>query len=237
MLVREKKAKSAPSLFRQIKTGKAIQSLEETIKKSPDDCATRLKLAEILLRTGKNHAAIPHFQKAGESYAAMDLYRKSIACYKQALTLDENNFISLLGLAKGYLGLKQKWDAKGHFLEALKNSARNGTFKQQKEIFLFGTEQFPEEIALNVNFARLLFQNKEHDLSQEYFCRAIDKYISIGDIFKALVVLSFQIENGYCFKNVTPLVDRLRSLADEYPETLIVNQKLKQKVTRILAGH
>lgn len=111
---------SAEKLIAKGQHQKAIDSLEQILKKDARDLKALNKLAESYLKVGDTERAIEYFEKLGSLYTKDGFYSKAVAIYKRILSQTQNSEKSevisihqkLAGLY-GQLGLVS--DAMSHF--------------------------------------------------------------------------------------------------------------------------
>ena len=96
---KDKYLESAQKFILKGQLDRAIKDYQQVVSLDPKDIRHRQKLAELMVRAGRNDEGVVEYETIGKYYAENGYYLKAIAVYKQIQKLTPNNLTITLTLA------------------------------------------------------------------------------------------------------------------------------------------
>lgn len=97
---KDKLLESAQKSLRKKQVARAIKDYIKVVEIDPADVRSRQKLAELLVRTGRNAEAYEQFESVAKYFSSNGFYLKAIAIYKQMQRLDPSQVALFSRLAE-----------------------------------------------------------------------------------------------------------------------------------------
>jgi len=114
---KDKLLESAQKSLKKKQIARAIKDFTKVVEIDPADVRSRQKLAELLVRSGRNAEAYEHFEAVAKYFSSNGFYLKAIAIYKQMQRLDPSELSLFSRLAE----LNEKQGLVGNALAEYRN--------------------------------------------------------------------------------------------------------------------
>jgi tetratricopeptide (TPR) repeat protein len=141
---------------------KVIESLEEQLKKTPNNFRLRLKIADIYLTRGDREQAIVEYCNSARLYAENDFIPLAIATYKKILNEDPDNPDANLELGRIYQQKKFYADAISYLKKSFDYHHANGLQDKALQILETIIEIAPEKEAYQALLKKLFPEHQEN---------------------------------------------------------------------------
>ncbi|GAB7026080.1 tetratricopeptide repeat protein [Geotalea toluenoxydans] len=178
---REKLLESAQKFILKGQLDRAIKDYQQVVALDPKDTRHRQRLAELLVRSGRNDEAVTEYEVIGKFYDDNGYYLKAIAVYKQIqkLTPDNIKITVILAALNGKQGLTgnalDEYRTAVNFFE--KNSQLADAVKTVEKML----ELDPENLATCQKHAELLFARREPDAAFDAYTRLTNLLKTTGN--------------------------------------------------------
>lgn len=178
---REKLLESAQRFILKGQIDKAIKDYQQVVALDPKDTRHRQRLAELLVRTGRNDEAVSEYEAIGKFYADNGYYLKAIAVYKQIQKLTpENIHVTVtLGSLNGKQGLTG--NALDEYRTAVNYFEKNAQLSEAVKVVEKMLEVDPDNPATCQKLAELLYAKKEPDTAFDAYMRLLTLLQARGD--------------------------------------------------------
>lgn len=169
---------------KQVRKGnwqKAIENYEQLVELDPDDVRSRLKLADLYTRVGREDRAVETYCEAGDHHAGQDIYQKAVAVYKQAIRLEPDDPTLHRKVGEAYHRLDRLKDAVHSFKRAHEYYKESGDRERQIEILEELVRLDPQDVGLRIQLAETYAKEDDDDRALEMFREAADMLAEEGD--------------------------------------------------------
>jgi tetratricopeptide (TPR) repeat protein len=178
---KDKLIEEAQRLVVQGKLDKAIKAYEQVMEIDPSSQPQRQKLAELLLRTGRNDDARAQFETIGKNLSSNGFYLKAIAIYKQIQRIFPGDIPITLTLA----GLNEKHglvaNALAEYRQIFDAYEKSSDREEALKILEKMSAIDPQNIAIGLKLAETYFQLKRTDDSYAAFGKLASMVQERGD--------------------------------------------------------
>lgn len=208
---------------------KAVKAYEQILNLDPAAVNQRQKLAELLIKCGRNDDARKEFETIGKHYSKNGFYLKAIAVYKQLQKLFPEDISLSLTLAE----LNEKYGLVANSLSEYKivyeSHKKNGNTGEAFSILDRMQNVDPQNIPIKIKLAEACFQQGKKDEAYAVFAKAAAMLLERNDsaaLFKIcaripqlfpdkhdflLEVLTEQIDQGNAAAAIGSIQNLLRS--------------------------
>ena len=157
---REKVFEGAQKLLQAAKYDKAIVEFQKLIAEDDKDVRTLLKIAETLhVKMGKRKEALESYDRAANIYREQGFFLKSVAVFKQMLTVDATNPDIHLRLAELYQQLGYASQCLLHYQSVVQLYEQQERGKDTLAILKRMVDLDPENLQSRIKVAELFAQN------------------------------------------------------------------------------
>jgi tetratricopeptide (TPR) repeat protein len=160
---KDKLLESAQKFIAKGQIDRAIKDYQQVVALDPKDTRHRQKLAELLVRFGRNNEAVGEYEFIGKFYDDNGYYLKAIAVYKQIQKLTPDNITTtvILGSLNGKQGLTG--NALDEYRTAVNYFEKKAQLADAVNVIEKMLELDPENPATCQKHAELLFARNEVD--------------------------------------------------------------------------
>ena len=170
MGINRKKVRSKAQ--KQVRKGnwkKAIGYYEDLVDDDAGDVRSRLKLADLYTRIGKEDEAIQSCKRDAAHHASQDFFQKAVAVYKQAIRLQPNDGDLHRRVGEAYHRMDRLKDAAQAFKKAHRCYKEEGEVDAQLDVLEESVRIDPEDVGLQIQLAETYSKQGERDLALETF--------------------------------------------------------------------
>ncbi|HIE08063.1 MAG TPA: tetratricopeptide repeat protein [Desulfarculaceae bacterium] len=168
----------------------AIESLEEQLKKTPNNFRLRLKIADIYLTRGDREQAITEYCNSARLYAENDFIPLAIATYKKILNEDPENLDANLELGRIYQQKKFYADATSYLKKSFDYYHTNGQQDKALQLLEIIIEIAPEKEPYQ-SLLKKLFPEHQENTKSIYSDIIVAKKNELTDIDQLTISDSF----------------------------------------------
>ncbi len=191
MGIDRKKVRSAAQ--KQVRKGnwqKAISEYEKLVDDDGSDVRSRLKLADLYTRVGKEDEAIDSYKAVGRHHASQDFYQKAVAVYKQAIRLQPEDGDLHRRVGEAYHRLDRLKDAAEAYRDAQRRYKKAGRREMQRKVLEELIRIDPEDVGLHIQLAECYAKEGERGRAVEQFRTAgemldeegrVDDYVQVAE--------------------------------------------------------
>jgi len=158
----------------------AIESLEEQLKKAPNNFRLRLKIADIYLTRGDREQAITEYCNSARLYAENDFIPLAIATYKKILNEDPENLDANLELGRIYQQKKFYADATSYLKKSFDYYHANGLQDKALQLLEIIIEIAPEKEPYQ-SLLKELFPEHQENTKSIYSDLIVTKKYELSD--------------------------------------------------------
>lgn len=160
---------------------KAVKAYEQILNLDPAAVNQRQKLAELLIRCGRNNDARKEFETIGKHYSKNGFYLKAIAVYKQLQKLFPEDISLSLTLAE----LNEKYGLVANSLSEYRivyeSHKKNGNIGEAAGILERMQNVDPQNIPIKIKLAEACFQQGKKDEAYAVFAKAAAMLLERND--------------------------------------------------------
>ncbi|MFW5965991.1 MAG: tetratricopeptide repeat protein [Persicimonas sp.] len=181
-LNRKKQLSSARKQVRKGNWKKALDKYQQLADDDPSDARSRLKVADLYARLGRDEKALDAYRGVARYYADDQIYEKAVAVYKQALRLAPDRPGLHRDLGDAYHRLGRLKDAVRSYHKAQKLFKEEGDRDAQRDLLERMIRLDPDDVGLRIQLAERCAKDDDVDRALELFETAADKLDEEGRI-------------------------------------------------------
>lgn len=166
---RDKTLAAAQKAVRKGNLDKAIKEYLLLVEDDPSDKRTRLKLADIYVKSSKLNEALAEYRHVGKQYAAEDFHEKAAAIYKQALRIAPEDAALYQNLGFAYFQYGRAKDAIRAYSKAERIYKENGQTSAHLTILEKMLDVDPENVGIQIQLAERCEKNGDRQRAIQYF--------------------------------------------------------------------
>ncbi len=166
---RDKTLAAAQKAVRKGNLERAIKEYKLLIDDDPSDKRTRLKLADILVKSSKLDEALQEYRHVGKQYASEDFHEKAAAIYKQALRIAPNDATLHQNLGFAYFQYGRAKDAIRAYSKAERIYNENGETAAHLSILEKMLDVDQENVGIQIQLAERCEKNGFRERAIQFF--------------------------------------------------------------------
>jgi len=170
----------------QGKTAESLDVLKRMVDLDPENLPSRIKLAELFAKEGRQQEAIGEFRSAADFLKSAERFDDYVRVAERLVYFEPSALDVTLDLAKVYLARGEAKAALGKLQLCFKTDPRNlDVLALIAEAFL-AMQQVAKTISVYKEMARILESSQRHDEAQRYWRRVLELVPDDGESQQAL---------------------------------------------------